>query len=199
MLTEEQRARNAEKSRRYRERNREKVKAAERKRRSTSEYKAKAAAQQRSRRSTEAGREASRASDKKWRSNPENLKKQAARMMAFRSTPDGSSRTKEQAAKWRASHPGRGTEQSRKSRTGWTPEMWEAAWVAQKGCCKICGVALRKNGRGRGAAASDHCHSTGKPRWLLCTGCNTGLGSFRDNPNLLRVAADLLDRWTSDH
>ena len=39
----------------------------------------------------------------------------------------------------------------------------------------------------------DHCHKTGKIRWLLCKHCNRGLGAFFDDPNLLRKAADMLE------
>lgn len=47
----------------------------------------------------------------------------------------------------------------------------------------------------------DHacCHEIGKScgsciRAILCSECNTGLGKFRDNPALLRAAADYLER-----
>lgn len=40
----------------------------------------------------------------------------------------------------------------------------------------------------------DHCHKTKIVRGLLCRLCNVGLGSFRDNPELLEKAADYLRR-----
>lgn len=40
------------------------------------------------------------------------------------------------------------------------------------------------------ALSIDHCHKTGKIRGLLCYLCNTGLGKFRESPNLLRKAAN---------
>lgn len=40
----------------------------------------------------------------------------------------------------------------------------------------------------------DHCHDTGKVRGLLCINCNWLLGKSRDNPKLLRAAADYLER-----
>jgi hypothetical protein len=39
----------------------------------------------------------------------------------------------------------------------------------------------------------DHCHETGKIRGLLCTLCNVGLGSFKDNKEFLKCAIEYLD------
>lgn len=38
----------------------------------------------------------------------------------------------------------------------------------------------------------DHCHSAGHVRGLLCDGCNTGLGMFKDNPTILQSAINYL-------
>lgn len=50
--------------------------------------------------------------------------------------------------------------------------------------CDICGGE---------ATDLDHDHITGHPRGGLCGGCNTGLGRFMDDPELLRAAADYLE------
>jgi phage/plasmid primase-like uncharacterized protein len=50
--------------------------------------------------------------------------------------------------------------------------------------CIICGAA--------GKLSFDHCHTTNKPRGMLCTACNHGLGRFRDDPELLEFAAEYL-------
>lgn len=41
----------------------------------------------------------------------------------------------------------------------------------------------------------DHCHVSGQVRALLCAPCNTGLGLFRENPDVLRAAA----RYVEEH
>ena len=58
--------------------------------------------------------------------------------------------------------------------------------AAQDGLCAICGTAP--------AAHVDHDHETGAVRQLLCFHCNGGLGQFRDDPVVLRAAADYVER-----
>ena len=57
----------------------------------------------------------------------------------------------------------------------------------QGGRCKICGGVDDFQ-----RLSIDHDHSTGKVRGLLCTKCNSGLGQFRDDPELLEAAAQYL-------
>lgn len=57
------------------------------------------------------------------------------------------------------------------------------------GVCHICGGVDKDRN-----LAIDHCHQTGKMRGLLCMGCNTALGRFKDNPDLLRKAAEYIEK-----
>ena len=76
-----------------------------------------------------------------------------------------------------------------------TEEQYEALMAAQGCVCAICKKSETKRYRGRGAIirlSVDHDHITGVPRALLCSACNVGIGSFKENPYLLRAAADYL-------
>lgn len=57
----------------------------------------------------------------------------------------------------------------------------------QEGSCAIC--KSKPNTR---MLHVDHCHSLGNIRGLLCHGCNTGLGLFKDNKGLLMSAIKYL-------
>ena len=39
----------------------------------------------------------------------------------------------------------------------------------------------------------DHCHSSGRVRKLLCTNCNTALGKFKDDKEILKKAIKYLE------
>lgn len=85
-------------------------------------------------------------------------------------------------------------------RFGMTTEDYDRMLAAQGGVCAICSGGStqvhRKTGKLRELAV-DHDHVTGKVRALLCTDCNTGLGLFNDSADLIRAAADYLDRHSA--
>lgn len=59
--------------------------------------------------------------------------------------------------------------------------------------CAICSKPEIAKFKGKiKALAVDHCHETGKIRGLLCSGCNTALGKFKDSIELLIKAANYL-------
>lgn len=66
----------------------------------------------------------------------------------------------------------------------------EAMLVEQNGRCRICQKTITFGGRA--GAKVDHCHSTGKVRGILCSICNTALGSFKDNTEALARAIKYL-------
>lgn len=82
------------------------------------------------------------------------------------------------------------------ARMGMTPERYADIYAMQRGLCAICGQPAQ--------LAIDHDHDCCAQkrdicgacnRGLLCTSCNNGLGRFKDNPDILRAAADYLDEW----
>lgn len=81
---------------------------------------------------------------------------------------------------------------------GLTQDEYNRKFEAQGGVCAICGqpetgtAGVYKTPR---RISIDHNHDTGQIRDLLCYQCNSGLGYFKDNPELLEKAANYLKRW----
>ncbi len=74
-----------------------------------------------------------------------------------------------------------------------TPSEYQKMYDEQKGLCLICNQTTQGRGAKRNTLAVDHNHATGKIRGLLCIHCNSGLGYFRDNKDLLQQAIIYLD------
>ena len=72
-----------------------------------------------------------------------------------------------------------------KRRYGITAADADAMLSEQDGLCAIFRQAP--------AAHVDHDHKTGAVRALLCFNCNGGLGQFKDDPAVLRAAADYVE------
>jgi hypothetical protein len=83
-----------------------------------------------------------------------------------------------------------------KKHYGLSPEDLAKMLSDQDGLCAICKKPETASRRGGGvrALAVDHCHANGHVRALLCSACNTGLGSFNDDPDRLRAAIQYLER-----
>lgn len=112
-------------------------------------------------------------SKSRWRDTDEEWKKQRREKYA---TPEG---RKDRRAR------------SLMKNYGMTIEQYDEMVKAQGGACAIC------QGEPSGSAGRfhvDHDHATGKVRALLCHTCNVGLGSFKDSPDLLRIAGDYLEK-----
>lgn len=57
--------------------------------------------------------------------------------------------------------------------------------------CAICNYEF---GQKQGDIYVDHCHTTKEVRGLLCQGCNTGIGYFKDDTNSLAKAIEYLNK-----
>jgi hypothetical protein len=77
-----------------------------------------------------------------------------------------------------------------------TPEQYDTMLAAQKSVCAICRLTDTRGSRAKRprVLAVDHCHKTKRVRALLCSACNSGLASFRDDPSLMRKAAEYIER-----
>lgn len=69
-------------------------------------------------------------------------------------------------------------------------DTYQHLFELQGGVCAIC--QSPENGR-YAHLSVDHNHDTGKIRGLLCNNCNRGIGLLRDNPELIRKAAQYVE------
>jgi len=78
-----------------------------------------------------------------------------------------------------------------KAKFGMTVEDFYARLAAQGGGCAICGRMHEERVGGR--LHVDHCHESGRVRGLLCVNCNTMIGHSKDQPLILRQAAEYVE------
>jgi hypothetical protein len=81
---------------------------------------------------------------------------------------------------------------------GMTLEQYDEMLFKQGGSCSICKSTkpwgfVAEPKRAKEFFCVDHDHTTREVRGLLCQPCNTGLGSFKDNPDYLRMAIKYLE------
>jgi hypothetical protein len=94
---------------------------------------------------------------------------------------------------WTKNNPVRVKASARRSllrcKYGITVEQWEQQFNQQGRCCAICATKTTDKWH------TDHDHDTGAFRGILCHGCNTGLGSLKDNVVICRAAALYLEAF----
>ncbi len=84
---------------------------------------------------------------------------------------------------------------------GCSLEQFENLKTNQNNLCAICNKPETRKSRRDGEICRlciDHCHTTGKIRALLCHSCNTGIGKFKDNIELLECAIEYLKSHKCD-
>ena len=74
---------------------------------------------------------------------------------------------------------------------GITLEEWNAMFAAQNMRCAICD-SQSPGTQTRGGYHTDHCHSSGKVRGILCNACNLMLGAAKDKVEVLENAIEYL-------
>ena len=73
-----------------------------------------------------------------------------------------------------------------------TVEEYDKLLKEQNGGCAICGKNRNANGT---RLCVDHNHDTGAIRGLLCHDCNTSIGKFNDDIEMLQKAIKYLQRY----
>lgn len=74
-------------------------------------------------------------------------------------------------------------------------EQYNKMFLEQNGCCAICSRHQSEFPR---RLHVDHDHDTGEVRDLLCHHCNTALGAFDENTELMLKAIDYLKKHSEN-
>lgn len=77
---------------------------------------------------------------------------------------------------------------SLKRRYNLTLEEYNLMIKKSKNKCTICKSKLNPK-----TLVLDHCHTTNRPRGILCRDCNFGIGNFKDNVKYLASAINYLN------
>jgi hypothetical protein len=133
---------------------------------------------------------------KRLKTDPVFAENERKRKEAYKARPGIKERTRKYNTEWhktrRATVPGL-IRMLHLQAYGLTPEKYEAMELAQEGRCAICRADSPNSKRSKHWHI-DHCHTTNQVRGLLCHGCNTGLGSFKDDTERLRLAIAYLEK-----
>lgn len=113
-----------------------------------------------------------------------------AEVQAYRDTPAGGAAHREASKKWRKENLERHKDNNAKRSYGLEHGTYDTMLAAQDGKCAICKTT--EPGTRLVRFHIDHCHTSNVVRGLLCEHCNRGLGHFKDDPALMRRAADYL-------
>ena len=124
--------------------------------------------------------------------------KQEKPISKFDKNPTGSHGVRGTCRECRCGNRERTRRHNIKAKYGITLNDFMKMYENQDGRCAICNKEIEvyaTRDRMTDIANIDHCHETGKIRSLLCNHCNTGLGKFMDDPDLLIKAAEYLNKY----
>ena len=114
---------------------------------------------------------------------------------AYRANPENKEKARLRAKQWRENNPEAYRQHQKdkydrfaviEKKYGLTEQAYNEMWSAQSGRCKICNKHEQELGK---VLYVDHCHNTGKVRGLLCQKCNTAIGLFNDDVDIVLKAA----------
>lgn len=99
---------------------------------------------------------------------------------------------------WQINNPGRAyltKRQHKLAKLGMTTELYDVMHESQGGLCAICKNPETQRRKGKVyRLATDHNHKTGFIRELLCSRCNKLIGAADENADILRAAADYIEK-----
>jgi hypothetical protein len=95
----------------------------------------------------------------------------------------------EQSREWFESNPEAYYSKHLEKNYGITVEQWKLMFESQGFACAICRTTTNSSNQ---KWSTDHCHTTGKVRGILCQPCNTGIGLLKDNVDVLQQAIEYL-------
>jgi len=99
--------------------------------------------------------------------------------------------------KWCRKNPDKIAAHHRKANYGLTDGDFKNLLELQQGGCAICGFVFPIiTGDRKVSPHVDHCHTSGKIRGLLCSGCNTVLGRAKDSVHILEKAIQYLQKFS---
>jgi hypothetical protein len=139
--------------------------------------------------------------NKKWAQN--NREKVRAIKAKYRNTLKGKishkryiqkNRVKrnEKRRKWRAANPDKVKAGKLRQRFKISFSDYQLMMKDQKNQCGICQTFFSTKSNSMAYSCVDHNHDTSKVRGLLCRRCNSGIGGFKDDPELLLSALNWL-------
>jgi phage gp36-like protein len=82
-----------------------------------------------------------------------------------------------------------------KSRYGISIGDYNKMLIDRNFCCDICGYRQPQNATKQERLYIDHCHIKNKVRGLLCFYCNTAIGYFKDNVEVINKSIKYLEKW----
>lgn len=127
-----------------------------------------------------------------WKRNREQRdRRNAQRREKYATDLEYKERQKAKVKEWQAANPTKRKAQ-RIKKYSLSFEEYESILSAHEGKCAICGYTDRSNKKF--FPMIDHDHDSLKVRGILCSNCNMAIGKMKDNPALLRKAAEYLEK-----
>jgi hypothetical protein len=113
----------------------------------------------------------------------------------YRENPEKTESRKQATKRWRESHKEYIKDKALQKNYGITLKEFHLLLSHQNNKCAICEVEFTENMPYKHV---DHEHSSGIVRGILCVACNQGIGSFKDNPIVIRLSIDYLKKHSGE-